>query len=249
MELITQRKTVEAIANEFETHIKKVRHVKHAKVAHQASGIFWNWRTTDVEAFVMFAMRKKRCLWKMYHPWGVAIIALIMASFVPHRCLTTDSESGNKTAFDIIKWYLTLISMLINHLVPFKQGPATSFCLSGIARKIREAWTYSMLTLMPCELSGEAEASSMWICSLVSSRIPEDNSIAFFFLDTLSFFVYRAYPSIDTVRRTNWFIMILSLQDFRQIIHIMVDKNAFQSHLLTTAVALWKQEKQALWYY
>ena len=40
MELITQRKTVEAIANEFETHIKKVRHVKHAKVAHQASGIF-----------------------------------------------------------------------------------------------------------------------------------------------------------------------------------------------------------------
>lgn len=119
----------------------------------------------------------------------------------------------------------------------------------SFAFKIHEAWTHSML--LCCKLFGEKGVSSTWIRSLISAPIPEGNSIAFFFslscllLGFRYFFLFclLCLPMYWYCRKNKWFIVIYSFWDFRQMIHVIVDKNALQCHRLMTVVALWKQEK------
>ena len=88
------------MANEFEIISRQFRRVRHAKGAPQASGIFLNWKTSDVKAFVTFSLRKKDvCEQCQGHCPDNGLICRRMVVLV----LSTDCESGNKTAFEIIK--------------------------------------------------------------------------------------------------------------------------------------------------
>ena len=120
-------------------------------------------------------------------PWTIHNLIMKMISY-SYNYLDYQLVSGFRTRwsnFFLFAWYFQKATYN-GSLHGFKKPLMTS---GSFVFKIREA--YSVLTLMPCELSGETGASSTWICSLVSCWISEDNSVAFFFCLSCLLLLFR----------------------------------------------------------